>query len=104
MQLFARKIDKKNKASQGISLFFILSTVKLPIFVKEAAEVGLDILPYHGGFFITVPTENPKAAAEKLTKDNIFIVPLKKGLRFAVCALPTAQIPGLATKTKAACK
>lgn len=91
-------IDKERKQLSELIL------KRADIFVKEAAEVGLDILPYHGGFFITVPTENPKAAAEKLTKDNIFIVPLKKGLRFAVCALPTAQIPGLATKTKAACK
>ncbi len=72
------------------------------IFVREAKEVGLKILPYHGGFFISVPAQDPKAAAEKLMEDNIFIVPLKKGLRFAICALPSSKIPGLAAKTKKA--
>ncbi len=71
------------------------------IFLNEATEIGLVTLPYHGGFFITVPSQDPKAAAEKLAQDNIYVVPLKKGLRFAICALPTYQIPGLATKTKA---
>jgi len=72
------------------------------IFLKEAREVGLVTLPYSGGFFITVPADNPKAAAEKLEKDNIFVVPLKMGLRFAICALPKHKIPGLAAKTKQA--
>ena len=70
------------------------------VFLKEAKEVGLVTLPYRGGFFITIPCDNPKTAAEKLEKDNIFVVPLKKGLRFAICGLPTAKIPGLAAKTK----
>jgi len=72
------------------------------IFVKEAKEVGLDILPYQGGFFISVPAKDPTAIADKLMEDNIYIVPLKKGLRFAICALPTHKIPGLAAKTKEA--
>ena len=71
------------------------------IFLKEAREIGLVTLPYHGGFFITVPAKDPKAAAEKLALDNIYVVPLKMGLRLAVCALPTYQIPGLAAKIKA---
>lgn len=70
------------------------------IFVHEAKEVGLDIMPYHGGFFISVPCPKPLEAANRLMADNIFAVPLKKGLRFAVCALPLQKIPGLAKKTK----
>ena len=72
------------------------------VFLKEAREVGLVTLPYKGGFFITVPADNPKAAAEKLEKENIFVVPLKMGLRFAICGLPTQKIAGLATKSKQA--
>lgn len=56
-------------------------------FVKEAQKCGLDILPYRDGFFISIPCDNPKAVSEELTKDNVYIVPLKKGLRFAVCAV-----------------
>ena len=43
--------------------------------------------PYIDGFFISIPCEDPKAVSEELTKDNVFVVPLKKGLRFAVCAV-----------------
>ena len=56
-------------------------------FVKASAEVGLEILPYRDGFFTSIPHENPKAVVEKLTEYNIFAVPLKMGVRFAVCAV-----------------
>ncbi|MCR4441434.1 MAG: aminotransferase class I/II-fold pyridoxal phosphate-dependent enzyme [Peptococcaceae bacterium] len=72
------------------------------LFLKEAKEVGLKTLPYHGGFFITVPAQDPQAATEKLAQDNIFAVPLKKGIRFAICSIALSKIPGLAAKTKEA--
>ena len=56
-------------------------------FVESAKKCELDILPYIDGFFISIPCEDPKAVSEELTKDNVFVVPLKKGLRFAVCAV-----------------
>ena len=55
-------------------------------FVNGAKEVNLDILPYRDGFFISIPCENPKEVCEELTKENLYLVPLKMGLRFAVCA------------------
>ena len=56
-------------------------------FVKAAEKCDLEILPYIDGFFVSIPCEDPKAVSEELTKDNVFVVPLKKGLRFAVCAV-----------------
>ena len=38
-------------------------------------------------FFISIPCENPKEVCEELTKENLYLVPLKMGLRFAVCAV-----------------
>lgn len=58
------------------------------IFVKEAQKVGLPILPYRDGFFISIPCEDPTAVSEELTKDNVYAVPLKMGIRFAICAVP----------------
>ena len=72
------------------------------IFMKEAKEVGLKTLPFRAGFFITVPASDPKKVAEKLAQDNIFVVPLKKGVRFAICSVPTHKMSGLAAKTKQA--
>jgi aromatic-amino-acid transaminase len=70
------------------------------IFVKEAAAVDLKILPYFGGFFITIPTKDPKALLEKLEAKGIFLVPMGKGVRLAVCAVPKTKIPGLAARIK----
>lgn len=56
-------------------------------FVEEAEKVGLDILPYRDGFFVSIPCENSREVCEELTKDNVYMVPLKAGLRFAVCAV-----------------
>ena len=56
-------------------------------FVDEAEEVGLEIFPYRAGFFITIPCENPGKVAEELEKENLFLLSMAKGLRFAACAV-----------------
>ncbi|KJS19038.1 MAG: aminotransferase [Clostridiaceae bacterium BRH_c20a] len=71
-------------------------------FLDEAKEVGLEVCPYHSGFFITVPTSKPDEIGLKLQDDNIFIVPLGRGLRIAVCAIPAEKLSGMATKIKEA--
>jgi len=71
-------------------------------FLDEAKSVGLEVCPYHSGFFITVPTTKPNEIALKLQDDNIFIVPLGRGLRIAVCAIPAEKLAGMATKIKEA--
>lgn len=62
-------------------------TRRADVFVKEAERVGLEILPYIAGFFVSIPCDNPREVCEELTKHNLFTVPLKMGLRFAVCAV-----------------
>lgn len=56
-------------------------------FVEASKEVGLEILPYRDGFFVSIPCENSKKASDELIKENLFVISLKKGLRFAVCAV-----------------
>jgi len=56
-------------------------------FVKASEEVGLNILPYRDGFFISIPCENSKDISEEMIKENLFLIPLELGLRFAVCAV-----------------
>lgn len=69
------------------------------VFMEEAKECGLRPLPYKGGFFISVPCDNSKLIADKLQEDNIFIVPLKKGLRIAACSISEEKMHNLAKKT-----
>lgn len=72
------------------------------IFSSEAKEIGLDMLPYIAGFFLSMPSKDPDAVCEKLKEDLVFAVPLAKGVRIAVCAVPEAQMKGLAAKVKKA--
>lgn len=72
------------------------------IFVKEAGEAKLRILPYFGGFFITIPAKDPKALCAKLEEEKIYLVPMSKGVRLAVCAVSKTKMPGLAARIKAA--
>ena len=60
------------------------------------------MLPYIAGFFLSLPTSQPDAVCDKLAAENIYLVPLEKGVRIAVCAIPTAKMPGLAAAVKRA--
>jgi aromatic-amino-acid transaminase len=74
------------------------------LFVTEAKTAGLKFLPYTAGFFITIPKDDPIAASNILRQSNIFVVPMAKGLRIAVCAVPVNKIRGLAAKVAEAVK
>jgi len=78
--------------------YYTLIRKRANIFMSEAQEVGLQMLPYIAGFFITIPANNPDAVCDKLHDDNIFAVPLAKGIRIAVCAVTSAKITGMAEK------
>lgn len=69
------------------------------IFMTESKACGLNVLPYRAGFFISIPAADPDAVCEKLHDDLIFAVPLKMGVRVAVCAVPSAKVKGMAEKT-----
>ncbi len=72
------------------------------IFMKEAEECKLNALPYKAGFFISIPAADSQAVCDKLHDDLVFAVPLKMGVRIAVCAVPIAKMKGMAAKIKKA--
>lgn len=72
------------------------------IFMKEAKDCGLVALPYKAGFFLSVPAKDPGAVCHELHKDLVFAVPLKLGVRVAVCAVSAMQMTGMAAKIKKA--
>lgn len=78
--------------------YYALIRERSDIFVREAKAANLSMLPYIAGFFLTIPAKNPDAVCDKLHDDNIFAVPLGKGVRIAVCAVPSAKITGMAGK------
>ena len=72
------------------------------IFMREANECGLGALPYKAGFFLSIPAKDPGAVCDKLHEELIFAVPLKMGVRVAVCAVSMAKMRGMAAKIKTA--
>lgn len=74
------------------------------VFMEESKAAGLYILPYIGGFFITVPVRQAQKICSILEKRSIFLVPLPQGIRIAVCSIPMGKMPGLARAVKEACQ
>jgi len=102
-QLLAKIVqqpDLMKRANEERSKLAKLVSDRAEIFVKEAKEAGLRILPYYGGFFITIPTKEPKKLVAALAEEKIFLVPMSKGIRLAISAVPKYKIPGLAGKIK----
>jgi len=64
------------------------------VFLEEAQKHDLDILPYCGGFFISVPTKN-KHIFEDLKKDHVFVIAMQDIIRIAISSLPKNEIPEL---------
>ncbi len=82
--------------------YYQMIKARADLFTKEAAQVGLTMLPYVAGFFLSIPATKADAVCEKLHEEHIFAVPLAKGIRVAVCAVPLEKMKGIAGKIKAA--
>ena len=91
-----RRLDKERV------VYYKLIQERAAVFVKEAKEAGVKIVPYISGFFITIPVEGAQKVCDLLEKENIFLVPMKKGIRLAVCSISKAKMKGLAAKVASA--
>ncbi|MBY4603111.1 MULTISPECIES: pyridoxal phosphate-dependent aminotransferase [Bacillus] len=89
-----------NKVNAEREAYQTLIAKRAEVFINEAQQIGLSILPYHAGFFITIPCSHPDEASKMLAAQNIFTAPLSKGIRIAACSVPLAQMHGLAAKIK----
>ena len=56
-------------------------------FEEEAAKVGLQIVPFRGGFFCSVPCEDPDAISKRLEEVDVFVVPFTKGVRVSIASI-----------------
>ncbi|HZF52241.1 MAG TPA: aminotransferase class I/II-fold pyridoxal phosphate-dependent enzyme [Polyangiaceae bacterium] len=65
------------------------------VFTEFAAESGLRHPRFGGGFFTTVLCEGPEAVAARMRKDGLFVVPVDRGLRVALCSVPESDLPRL---------
>ncbi len=73
-------------------------------FEEAACQCGLEMVPFDGGFFTSVPTADPEAACRKLEAEGIFLVPLAKGIRVSVASVSEAVCRRLPERILAAIK
>ena len=86
------------KEKQG---YMNLLNERANIFLKEAKEENLKVLPYKSGFFVTVPVgETVDKIIEDLESKNIFVIKFDTGIRIGLCSVPKRKIKGLAKKIK----
>ena len=90
--------DKFKAYEAERNCYYQLIRDRADIFKQEAAQVGLPMLPYRGGFFITIPTDSGTAICEELKKEHIYCIALGNGIRVAACGIPKFQMKGLAGK------
>lgn len=95
-KLAAYEIERNN--------YYQLIEERAHIFLEEGHALGLPMLPYVGGFFLTIPTTKGRAICDILEKEHIYMIPLATGIRIAACGIPKAQMKGLAGKVYHAMK
>lgn len=71
-------------------------------FEAEAQSVGLETVPFDAGFFLSIPCDNPDEISAKLEQEDVFIVPLAKGLRVSVASISEEKCRKLPALIKAA--
>lgn len=79
--------DLYNKVAADRAEFRSVLDRRAAAFLKAAREAQLNICPFKAGFFITIPCDNAEEVGKELQKESIFVVPIGKGLRFAVSAV-----------------
>lgn len=106
MKMFSDIILDKEKykvLKEEREMYRLLIKERADIFLKEAEECGLKLLPYKTGFFLTIPIgELTDKVAEVLERENIYTVVLDEGIRIAVCSVTKKKITGLAGRIKKA--
>lgn len=79
-----------------------LLKVRAALFLKECEAAGLPTLPYRSGFFVSIPSRDSAALAQRLWASDIYTVPMELGVRFAISGVATHKLPGVAALLKVA--
>ena len=65
-------------------------------FIDLCREHGVSLLPSHDGYFAWHPCSDPESVAAEVAEDSVFLVPLDKGVRIGLCAIPEASLSRVA--------
>lgn len=104
MKMFCEVLENHADAYDKEKKYYVdLLKERADIFIDEAREAGLSHYPYKEGFFVTLDMDNDLRDRyhEALMENQIYTVKVDQGIRVALCALPLAQVKGLAKRMKA---
>ena len=62
----------------------------------ECERLGVPLNPTMDGFFAWIETDDPMAVAESCAQMDVYLVPLKGGVRIGLCALSTGDMAKVA--------
>jgi len=88
-----------NKFKEELKIGRTLLKDRSELFIVEAKKNNLEILPYYGGFFISILTKN-KNIFRDLVDDRVFLIPMEGLIRVALSSLNKKDIPELVRKIK----
>ena len=91
--------DNKKRFEKEVSIATKLLKDRASLFLEEADKNNLNILPYCGGFFISVPTTN-KNIFKDLVDDHVYVIPMQDIIRVAISSLSLKDIQELVRKIK----
>jgi aspartate aminotransferase/aromatic-amino-acid transaminase len=108
MALFAELTFSTTRLAQyeqDLKAATLLLSKRHEVFIREAHDVHLPLLPFVEGFFVMVATTS-SAHTDRLQalliNDHIYAVAMEGGLRLALCSIPTQRIQGLAKRIHSA--
>lgn len=64
-------------------------------FNETARAAGLRYPRYEGGFFVSVLTPDSERTAELMRRTGVYVVPMRRAVRVALCATPLAEVERL---------
>ena len=89
------KEENKEKYLKELDCLKSMLEERADEFIKHARANKLKMIPYFGGFFTFVPTDEAFDIAKNLEKENIFTIPSAKGIRIAICGVSKDKIKKL---------
>ncbi len=98
-QLFSDDLQTK-KFAKELDRARVMLRARAEVFLGEAKIAGLPTYPYRGGFFITIPVEDPDQAFDRLAGIHIYTIPVDQGIRIAISSIPMSLITGMARRIK----
>ena len=66
------------------------------LFISACNRLNVSINPTHDGFFAWLEHDNPQTIVDSCAEDQVYLVPLKGGVRIGLCAIPTDKIERVA--------